>query len=100
MTYAEIPAEKKAPALALLRDVTSLVIADARLHGTPINAEWWKKHKLIGIALQNLLRSRGYGEEYFGVTALNEIYISLVEEATKPEPSDYDPASIAVLKTT
>jgi hypothetical protein len=96
--YTAISAEKKAPALALLREATVPVTADARLHGTPVNAEWWKTHKLIGMALCNLLRSRGYGEVYFGVPNLDDIYVSLIEEACAPEPTGYDPASISVLQ--
>lgn len=84
MIYAEITAEKKAPALELLRDVTVPVTADARLHGTPITNGWWKQQRLVVRALQNLLRSRGYGEEYFGVSHLDEIFVLLIEEAVNP----------------
>lgn len=49
--------------------------------------EWWlpeRWHFLGGMAIRNLLRERGFGELYFGIENLDDIYIGLVEAAMNP----------------
>jgi hypothetical protein len=36
-----------------------------------------------GMSVRNLLRQKGFSEEHFGIDNLDDIYISLVEEALK-----------------
>ena len=40
-------------------------------------------HFFWGMAVRNLLRRNGFGEEYFGVPNLDDICTSLIEEALK-----------------
>ncbi len=36
-----------------------------------------------GMGIRNALRNAGYGEKYFGIDNLDDIYVELVEEAVK-----------------
>jgi hypothetical protein len=79
--YRAIPEEAKTPALAALKDALTPVEADIRLAHQARPSDWWKGHTLMGIALRNLLRSKGFGEEYFGVHNLDDIYVYLIQDA-------------------
>lgn len=79
--YRVIPEDAKAPALAALKEALSSVEEDIRVSYREHPSDWWKGHKLMGIALRNLLRSRGFGEEYFGVHNLDDIYVHLIQDA-------------------
>ena len=49
---------------------------------------WWSRngwHFVGGMRVRNVLRKNGYGEEYFGVGNLDDIYVELLEEAVKEE---------------
>ena len=84
VVYASLSPEIKAPALAML--ATELAPAYPKISdmyadnptgwATPHHFHW-------GMVIRNLLREKGFGEEYFGVDNLDDIYVSLVEEALK-----------------
>jgi hypothetical protein len=74
--YAAIPPDLKSPAIALLAETF-----ESNTSSEP--PKLWYKSRLIGIALRNLLRARGFDEGYFHIRNLDDIYIPLVEEALK-----------------
>jgi hypothetical protein len=80
--YKDLTPEIKAPAMAML--VNELKPATEQIQKA-YNAEpnGWSVnyHFSWGMAVRNLLREKGYGEEYFGVHNLDDIYVALVEEA-------------------
>lgn len=80
--YATLKPEIKAPALALLaRELKEDSEAIAVVYkANP--AYWWTSyHFYWGMGIRNLLRLHGFGENYFKVDNLDDIYIALVEEA-------------------
>ena len=45
-------------------------------------SDWYVPyHFYWGMSVRNTLRGRGFGEDYFGVHNLDDIYVELVEEA-------------------
>jgi len=47
---------------------------------------WFTKyHFEWGMAIRNLLRRKGFGEKYFGINNLDDIYVELIEDAIKEE---------------
>jgi hypothetical protein len=80
--YAGFSAELKSPALEMLRIELKPAYSDI-LAAYRANPERWYvgSHFYWGMAVRNLLREKGFGEEYFGVHNLDDIYIALVEEA-------------------
>ena len=82
--YAALPAELKAPALAFLRTTLTPAQDQIRVAMQSDPATWWAKYHFgWGMATRNALRRAGFGEEYFGVHNLDDIYIELVEEALR-----------------
>lgn len=80
--YASLDTELIAPALMMLAeelsDVRDEIIASAKA-----DPEDWSTayHMVWGMGIRNMLRDKGYGEEYFGVENLDDIYVPLVEDA-------------------
>jgi hypothetical protein len=80
--YADIPWETKKPVLAMLfsnlgaakDEIRKAYAADPKGWYTGYHFGW-------GMAVRNLLREKGFGEKYFGVHNLDDIYVALVEEA-------------------
>jgi hypothetical protein len=82
--YEEIPYELKIPVLAMLAQELRFSVADIRREYKADPENWSSAyHFWWGMAVRNLLREKGYGEAYFKVHNLDDIYISLVEEALK-----------------
>jgi len=82
--YAAIPPEVKAPALTLLADKLQNVRAEVVGAYQADPKHWMAPHHFLwGMAVRNLLRKEGYGEAYFGVHNLDDIYVALIEEALK-----------------
>lgn len=80
--YAAIPAERKAPALAFLREMLSAEAADLRVRHAADPAQWWAEgHFGWGMWVRNQLRAAGFGEEYFHIANLDDIVYALVEES-------------------
>lgn len=82
--YRELPIELKAPAL----DMLATELAPAReeiISMYKIDPEGWHvpHHFFWGMSVRNLLRNKGFGEAYFSVHNLDDIYTPLVEEALK-----------------
>lgn len=80
--YQRIPADKKAPVLEFLRkelepdreDILAKVKEDPEGWFGPYHFNW-------GMGIRNLLRTNGYGEEYFNWHNSDDYYVYLVEEA-------------------
>lgn len=77
--------DNRACAVAFLRgyfseDVdTSMLIQNAICNDPK---DWWVGyHFHWGMAVRNLLRKHGYGEDQLKVTTLDDHYVSIVEEA-------------------
>ena len=82
--YKDLTPEVKAPALAMLvveLEPTLLDIQKAYAE----DPEGWSVpyHFFWGMGVRNLLREKGFGEEYFHIHNLDDIYVALVEEALK-----------------
>ena len=82
--YADLSTELKAPALVMLatelapalKEILPAYKADPKQWAAPHHFFW-------GMNVRNLLRDKGFGEEYFAVHNLDDIYVPLVEEALK-----------------
>lgn len=47
-------------------------------------SNWFAEHHFFfGMAIRNHLRQSGFGESYFGINNLDDIYVELLEEAVK-----------------
>ena len=80
--YASIPAEKKAPALEHLRNRLSGQEEDLRARHAADPKTWWAAgHFGWGMRVRNWLREAGFGEDYFHIVNLDDIYVQAVEEA-------------------
>jgi hypothetical protein len=85
--YSTIPQAKRDAAIASFR---ASPFADAfptireAIKKDPEN--WWVPyHFHWGMNVRNYFRKNGFGEEYFGVDNLDDIYVFLVEEAVKED---------------
>lgn len=83
--YEAIPKEKKAPAVKFLEGI----LGDKKKIQVEIEREpelWFAKyHHGWGTGIRNRLRGEGFGEEFFGIGNLDDIYVELVEDAVKEE---------------
>lgn len=72
----------KAPALAMLKVELSTDVARIKDAFKKFPKEWWiQYHFGWGMAIRNLLRRKGFGEDYFKIDNLDDYYVELVEEA-------------------
>lgn len=86
--YTELTPELKTPALEMLRQELAPVIPEIRAAYTAAPNDWYVPYHFgWGMGVRNLLREKGFGEEYFKIHNLDDIYVALVEEALglKPE---------------
>jgi hypothetical protein len=80
--YADLAPEVKAPALAMLAEELKTALPEIQKAYTAEPEGWYiGYHFTWGMAVRNLLRQKGFGEEYFKVHNLDDIYVALVEEA-------------------
>jgi hypothetical protein len=80
--YASISDDLKAPALAMLHTELNSVLAQIKNAYKANPSEWWVDYHFgWGMSVRNLLRKKGFGEDYFRVDNLDDIYVPLVEEA-------------------
>jgi hypothetical protein len=90
--YNELPSSKTAPAVALLREKISKsdrVAIQESIAKDPDN--WYVPyHFWFGMSVRNLLRQGGFGEDYWPIWNLDDIYVFLIEEAVKEEVNDGD----------
>jgi hypothetical protein len=56
--------------------IRKAIVADPDDWAIPYHCGW-------GMAVRNCLRDGGFGEEYFGIDNLDDIYVGLIEEAVK-----------------
>lgn len=80
--YADLTPELKAPALKMLAQ--ELASSAPEIHEAyNEDPEHWVApyHFFWGMNVRNLLRNKGFGEDYFKIHNLDDIYIALVEEA-------------------
>jgi hypothetical protein len=82
--YKDLTPEVKAPALAMLAMELEPVKAEIQA-AYDKDPEGWigPYHFFWGMGVRNLLREKGFGEEYFKIHNLDDIYVALVEEALK-----------------
>lgn len=81
-SYAGLSTELKAPALKMLAEELSPIAAKIEnLYAA--DREGWciPYHFFWGMNVRNLLRTKGFGEEYFKIDNLDDIYVPLIEEA-------------------
>jgi hypothetical protein len=82
--YDALPPELKAPAVAALAGVLVFEMEQLRelIQADPEN---WAApfHSWGGMSVRNFLRKSGFGEDYFGVHNLDDIYVALIEEAVR-----------------
>ena len=85
--YKDLTPEVKAPALAMLRTELAPVIPQVKA-AYLVDPEGWIAHYHFGwgMAVRNLLREKGFSEEYFKIHNLDDIYVALVEEALDLKP--------------
>lgn len=81
--YEAIPASKREPAIAYLRKhlaekekIRRLIKKDSVNWCIPYHLTW-------GMTVRNKLRGAGFGEEYFNIGNLDDIYVELVEDAVR-----------------
>ena len=80
--YKEIPEELKNPALVMLKKELAYVSVEIRKAYQSSPNDWYVRHHFNwGMSVRNLLREKGFGEDYFKIHNLDDIYIALVEEA-------------------
>jgi hypothetical protein len=82
--------EKKKKAIKLLK---KMIPNDIKLEiKTLINndSEGWfgMYHHGWGTSIRNLLRRKGFGEKYFGINNLDDIYVELIEDTIKETFND------------
>lgn len=87
--YATLSPEIKAPALAMLAHELSGLDGRSIRDMYEENPTGWMVpyHFSAGMSIRNLLRDRGFGEDYFNVDNLDDIYVALIEEALKLHPT-------------
>lgn len=82
--YAALTPELKAPVLKMLSSFLAGASADIKVLYARDPENWIAGHHFgWGMAVRNLLRHKGFGEDYFGIHNLDDIYVALVEEALK-----------------
>jgi len=85
--YDALPTEKKNPAIDLLsKDLDSTgerqLLRDMMSDGP----DWYVgQHFFGGMAVRNRLRAKGFGEKYWPIWNLDDIYVFLLEDAIKKE---------------
>lgn len=82
--YAELPDDKKRPAIEMLKVELEQPMAEIRA-AIACNPRGWvgPYHLGWGMSVRNLLRENGFGEEWFGIDNLDCIYTLLIEEAVR-----------------
>jgi len=80
--YLSLEMNKVAPVLVMLADELKASSVDIVKAAENDPNSWWAPYHLYwGMQVRNLLRDKGYGEDYFGIANLDDIYIELVEDA-------------------
>ena len=81
-SYDDLLWEKKYPAIEFLKKLTKEDAEEIRKAIKADPKSWFAGyHFNWGMWVRNQLRSAGYGENYFGIQNLDDIYCELVEDA-------------------
>lgn len=85
--YTQLPKEKKEPAITLL---SKKISAQDRAYMKKLRAanpsDWYvSQHFWGGMAIRNFLRQNGFGEKYWPIWNLDDIYVFLLEDALDKE---------------
>ncbi len=85
--YDQLPAEKKNPAIDLLsKDIESTDERPLLREMVNDGPDWYvMQHFHGGMAVRNRLRAKGFGEDYWPIWNLDDIYIFLLEDAIRKE---------------
>jgi hypothetical protein len=83
--YSLYSQELKDPAVRMLREAFPEDLKTQIRAEISADPNGWaaKYHFFWGMGVRNLLREKGFGEEYFPIWNLDDIYVSLVEDAVK-----------------
>jgi hypothetical protein len=83
--YNALSEEKKYPAIDCLKNHISKELKIGLRILIERDPEGWfaMYHHGWGTAIRNVLRQKGFGEEYFNINNLDDIYVELVEDAVK-----------------
>ncbi len=80
--YEGLDEYKKLPVIKFLQRSLRHVAKKIRKEIELDHVGWFAKyHQIWGMAVRNDLRKSGFGEDYWPVDNLDDIYVSLVEEA-------------------
>jgi hypothetical protein len=80
--YAELSDDLRIPALLCLRKELNPVLSEIKNAYRKDPKNWYVGYHFgWGMSVRNLLREKGFGEEYFKIHNLDDIYVALIEEA-------------------
>lgn len=80
--YQGIPDDIRIPALLCLRKELNPVLSEIKNAYKQNPEDWYVPYHFgWGMGVRNFLREKGFGEDYFGIHNLDDIYVALVEEA-------------------
>jgi hypothetical protein len=78
-------ADRKAPAVEMLRNELADSVKDEIRAAIAADPSHWAApyHFFWGMGIRNLLREKGFGEDYWPIWNLDDIYVMLVEDAVR-----------------
>lgn len=81
--WESFPISKKAPVFEMVnRELSDKVKNDIRGAIEKNPKEWWTQYHFgWGMGFRNLLREKKFGEEYWGVDNIDDIYVHIIEES-------------------
>lgn len=85
---AQYPETQIAPAVACLRAIMSPNDVSLMQTLRAENPDGWfaRFHFSYGMQVRNYLRDKGFGEDYWPIWNLDDIYLPLIERAISPNP--------------
>jgi hypothetical protein len=83
--YTNLPESKKTPAIEMLRNTIRKEDQDKMRQEIAKDPENWyvPYHFFFGMAVRNSLRDKGFGEDYWPIWNLDDIYVYLLKDAVK-----------------
>jgi len=89
--YARFPEALRRPAVEMLRAELKTVADQIRAEIVKDPIHWVAPYHFgWGMTIRNLMRTKGFGEDYWPVDNLDDIYAACVEEAIMGKPTDVD----------
>lgn len=93
--YDALPLEKRTAAVSFLRRYFSTYVRDQIRSVIAVDPEGWfaSYHMFWGMSVRNALRKSGFGEGFFPIGNLDDIYVELIEDAVKEDqcPTSLNP---------